>query len=90
MTFPTLYVTEHHHMLRSEDIQKRTTPRASSRPKEPAKRISGVPLRCGSIDKSPMYQSVSQRVDGCNKTARKAVAKPFTVGGRSDIWRSLK
>ena len=72
-------------MLRSE---KRTTQRASEWLKEPAKRISGDPFRCGGIGGSPVYQSVSQGVDGCMNTARSAAAEPFAVGGGNDIWRS--
>ena len=85
VTLPFPYDTEYQHMLRSE---KRTTPRASKWPKEPAKRISGDPFMCGGIGGSPVYQSVSQGVAGCMNTARSAAAEPFAVGGGNDIWRS--
>jgi hypothetical protein len=76
------YVTEYQHMLRSE---KRKTPRDSVWLKEPVKRISGDPFRCGGIRGSEAYHSVSQGVDGCMNTARSAAAEPFITGGGNDI-----
>jgi hypothetical protein len=75
-------------MLRSE---KRITPQAllvrAEELKEPAKRSSGDPFRCGGIG-SEAYHSVSQGVEGCMNDARSAAAEPLAVGGGKDIGRS--
>ena len=64
MALPSLHVTEFQHMLRSEIIHKRRSSASGAEGVSKAKRISGSPFRCGSTGGSPLYQSVSQGVDG--------------------------
>jgi len=80
------YATEYQHMLKSEKrITPRTTLRESDWPKDPAKRISCNPLRCGGMGGLEVYHSASQSVDGCMYTARSSAAESFREGGGKDM-----
>jgi len=73
-------------MLKSEKrITPRTTLRESDWPKDPAKRISCNPLRCGGMGGLEVYHSASQSVDGCMYTARSSAAESFREGGGKDM-----